>query len=145
MESWPSYTYPRRSFTITAAMVSFHGEEHTHTLAQLEVPLTMWLSSRVRRSEKILLGTLTPTHLISVTDNACTAMPAITYSGDVPRDYADVPDEEILTLLEDIAEFIANTLEQDRIRVTYLDRAWNMRAAGPHWRDSASHTPITQR
>lgn len=121
----------RRSFTVTCGLAEGYGETaKTHDPIEVEETLMNWMKTRAAMGQSFLTGTVILGQVVyawpdgpgkSGGGHESTAI----FSGEISPLYnSTMTDDEVVDLLNDLAEVLGQAFGQTRIYVAYRDEAW---------------------
>jgi len=91
-----------------------------------------WMRERDARGEPFLSGMFTRGEVVyagSETEAAHDREPVAVFTGEVLPFYAaDIDDDTVRMLLDELASEIGRILEQEEVHVAYRDRTWTLKA-----------------
>lgn len=120
----------RRTFTITTALGEGYDPTRIHHPEVAYSATKEWLRQRRATGAIALSGFFTEATVLYVRENEQGQLvdgyePALRFWGEVSlRRLADVPDEEIILVLNDLADTLGEALGQEDVTVSYRDLAW---------------------
>jgi hypothetical protein len=120
----------RRTFTITTALGEGYEPTRIHHPEVAYNTVADWLRKRREAGAIALSGFFTEAKILYVREDDTGelvdgAEPALRFWGDVSlRRLAETPDEEIIPVLNDLADTLGTALGQEDVTVTYRDMAW---------------------
>ena len=93
-----------------------------------------WMRERDARGEPFLSGMFTRCEVVyagSEAEAAHDREPVAIFTGEVlPLYAADIDDDTVRILLNELASEIGRILEQEEVHVAYRDRTWTLKAVG---------------
>jgi len=112
----PTSEGPRREFKITWGLRAGYGPSgRIYDLEEAIRAAHRWMRERDARAEPFLSGMFTRGEVV--------------YAGEVlPLYAADMDDDTVRILLNEIASEIGRILEQEEVQVAYRDRTWTLKA-----------------
>ena len=123
----------RREFKITWGLRAGYGP--TGRIYDLEEAIRAahrWMRERDARAEPFLSGMFTRGEVVyagSEAEAAHDREPVAIFTGEVlPLYAADIDDDRIRILLDELAAEIGKVLEQEEVHVAYRDRTWTLKA-----------------
>lgn len=122
----------RRSFAVTVGTKSGYNP-HAVAKTPLEVWAIVldWMTSRANAGRPFLTGTATPGEVLYAWKGGRGHEPVVTFAGEVSVLYsADLGDSEVVLILNELAEVLAEKLFQTRVYVSYRDEAWVLEREG---------------
>jgi len=129
----PSSEGPRREFKITWGLRA--GYSPSGRIYDLEEAIRAghrWMRERDARAEPFLSGMFTRGEVVyagSEAESAHDREPVAIFTGEVlPHYAADIDDDTVRTLLNDLASEIGAILKQEEVHVAYRDQTWTLRA-----------------
>jgi len=126
-------TTVRRPFVITAGLrVGYEGGTMYHP-EQARQAIKHWVEARATAGQPYLTGVITECWLAYGHGQGRTANtgiePAITFAGDTSvTALADLRDEEIEAILDNLAAHLGEALEQLRVEIAYCHKTWAIEA-----------------
>lgn len=120
----------RRTFTITTALGEGYDPTRIHHPEVAYNATKEWLKQRRVAGAIALSGFFTEATILYVRENEQGELvdgsePALRFWGEVSlRRLADTPDEEIIPVLDDLADTLGEALGQEDVTVSYRDLAW---------------------
>jgi hypothetical protein len=138
MESFslvPTSEGPRREFKITWGLRAGYGPSgRIYDLEEAIRAAHRWMRQRDARGKPFLSGMFTRGEVVyagSEGEAAHDREPVAIFTGEVlPLYAADIDDETVRILLNELASEIGRILEQEEVHVAYRDRTWTLRAVG---------------
>jgi len=129
----PTSEGPRREFKITWGLRAGYGPSgRIYDLEEAIRAGHCWMRERDARSEPFLSGMFTRGEVVyagSEAEAAHEREPVAIFTGEVlPLYAADMDDDSVRILLNDLASEIGSVLEQKEVHVAYRDRTWALRA-----------------
>ncbi len=124
----------RRPFVITAGLrEGYRPDGVIHHCVEARQAVLRWVMARARAEQPYLTGIITEGALVYAWGSGPEANvgtePAIMFSGEISASFlADLPDEAVETMLDELAEELARALGQERVYVAYGDRTWALQA-----------------
>jgi hypothetical protein len=129
----PTSEGPRREFKITWGLRAGYGS--TGRIYDIEEAIRAahrWMRERDARAEPFLSGMFTRGEVVyagSEAESAHDREPVAIFTGEVlPLYAADIDDDGIRILLNELAAEIGEVLEQEEVHVAYRDRTWTLKA-----------------
>lgn len=125
----------RRSFAVTSGLQQGYGETGTiHTMDEAEKAIRGWMMAKATTGLDFLTGTLSAGQVVyawllmsGTADSG--SEPVAIFSGEVSVLYnANLSDESVEELLDELAGEMAAALGQTRVYVTCRDEAWVLQA-----------------
>ena len=131
----PTSDGPRREFKITWGLRAGYGPSgRIYDLEEAIRAAYRWMRERNARAEPFLSGMLTRGEVVyagSEAEAAHDREPVAVFTGEVlPLYAADIDDDTVRILLNELASEIGRILEQEEVHVAYRDRAWTLKAVG---------------
>lgn len=126
----PAKTGERRSFRITCGLREGYAEQATtHTTEEFKDHLKMWMVGRGGISRPYLTGTVIAGDVVYAWPDGGTwksdEEPTAIFQGEVSVLYnADLTDNQVVELLNDLGAHLGNALNQYRVYVAYRDETW---------------------
>ena len=129
----PSSEGPRREFKITWGLrAGFGPSGRIYDLEEAIRAGHRWMRERDARAEPFLSGMFTRGEVVyagSEDEAAHDREPVAIFTGEaLPLYAADLDDDAVRTLLNELASEIGKVLEQEEVHVTYRDRTWTLKA-----------------
>jgi len=129
----PTSEGPRREFKITWGLRAGYGPSgRIYDLEEAIRAGHRWMRERDARAEPFLSGMFTRGEVVyagSEAEAAHDREPVAIFTGEVlPLYAADLDDDAVRLLLDELAAEIGRVLEQEEVHVTYRDRTWTLRA-----------------
>lgn len=132
----PANTDVRRSFAITTGLQEGYGPTGvTHNVNDVVNAAAAWMKSRAAAGQPFITGTVsavgTVVYAYPTGSGAAESgtEPSATFSGEVSVLYsANLADEQVVDLLNNLAASLGNALGQTRVYVAYRDRTWVIQA-----------------
>lgn len=131
----PTSTTRRRSFTVTCGLqVGYGAEAETFSRHHAVQAVEQWMRRRAARDQPFLTA-FVPGDIVYAWGDAGRAEtrvePAVKFEGEVSVIYhAELDDEAVKELLNELGEVLGKALGQVRVYLTYLDEAWVLEATG---------------
>ena len=124
---------PRREFKITWGLRAGYGPSgRIYDLEEAIRAGHRWMRERDARAEPFLSGMFTRGEVVyagSEAEAAHDREPVAIFTGEVlPLYAADLDDDAVRILLDELAAEIGRVLEQEEVHVTYRDRTWTLKA-----------------
>jgi hypothetical protein len=131
----PTSEGPRREFKITWGLRAGYGPSgRIYDLEEAIRAAHRWMRERDARGEPFLSGMFTRGEVVYAGSDAETAHdrePVAIFTGEVlPHYAADIDDETVRILLNELASEIGRILEQQEVHIAYRDRTWTLKAIG---------------
>ena len=131
----PASEGPRREFKITWGLRAGYGPSgRIYDLEEAIRAGHRWMRERDARTEPFLSGMFTRGEVVYAGSDAEPAHdrePVAIFTGEVlPLYAADIDDDTVLILLNELASEIGSILEQEEVHVAYRDRTWTLKAVG---------------
>src|SRR5215468_8176730 len=131
----PGSEGPRREFTITWGLRAGYGPSgRIYDLEEAIRAAHRWMRERDARAEPFLSGMFTRGEVVyagSRAEPTHDREPVAIFAGEVlPHYAADIDDDTVRTLLNDLASEIGGILKQEEVHVAYRDRTWTLKAVG---------------
>ncbi len=126
----------RRSFALTMGLTEgYEGGNLTHEPAEAYEVALAWMKERIAAGQDYLTGIFTDATLVYAWNDPAGPVgrtePALVFSGEVSVAYlSHLSDDQVETLLDELAGRFGSALGQVRIYITYQDRAWVCQAQG---------------
>ena len=125
---------PRREFKITWGLRAGYGPSgRIYDLEEAIRAGHRWMRERDMRAEPFLSGMFTRGEVVyagSEAESAHDREPVAIFTGEVlPLYAADLDDDVVRILLDELAAEIGRVLEQEEVHVTYRDRTWTLKAS----------------
>jgi len=129
----PTSEGPRREFKITWGLRAGYGPSgRIYDLEEAIRAGHRWMRERDARAEPFLSGMFTRGEVVyagSEAEAAHDREPVAIFTGEVlPLYAADLDDDAVRMLLDELAAEIGRVLEQEEVHVTYRDRTWTLKA-----------------
>ena len=129
----PNSEGPRREFKITWGLRAGYGlSGRIYDLEEAIRAAHKWMRERDARAEPFLSGMFTRGEVIyagSEVEAAHHREPVAVFTGEVlPLYAADIGDDMVRTLLNELASLVGRILDQEEVHVAYRDRAWMLKA-----------------
>ena len=129
----PASEGPRREFKITWGLRAGYGPSgRIYDLEEAIRAGHRWMRERDARAEPFLSGMFTRGEVVyagSEAEAAHDREPVAIFTGEVlPLYAADLDDDAVRILLDELAAEIGRVLEQEEVHVTYRDRTWTLKA-----------------
>jgi hypothetical protein len=129
----PTSEGPRREFKITWGLRAGYGPSgRIYDLEEAIRAGHRWMRERDARAEPFLSGMFTRGEVVyagSEAEAAHDREPVAIFTGEVlPLYAADLDDDAVRILLDELAAEIGRVLEQEEVHVTYRDRTWTLKA-----------------
>ena len=130
----PTSEGPRREFKITWGLRAGYGPSgRIYDLEEAIRAGHRWMRERDTRAEPFLSGMFTRGEVVyagSEAEAAHDREPVAIFTGEVlPLYAADLDDDVVRILLDELAAEIGRVLEQEEVHVTYRDRTWTLKAS----------------
>jgi hypothetical protein len=131
----PTSDGPRREFKITWGLRAGYGPSgRIYDLEEAVRAAHRWMRDRSARGEPFLSGMFTRGEVVyagSEAEAAHDREPVAVFTGEVlPLYAADIDDDTVRILLNELASEIGSVLEQEEVHVAYCDRTWTLKAVG---------------
>jgi hypothetical protein len=131
----PTSDGPRREFKITWGLRAGYGPSgRIYDLEEAIRAAHRWMRDRSARAEPFLSGMFTRGEVVyagSEAEAAHDREPVAVFTGEVlPLYAADIDDDTVRILLNELASEIGSILEQEEVHVAYCDRTWTLKAVG---------------
>jgi hypothetical protein len=128
----PGSEGPRREFKITWGLRAGYGPSgRIYDLEEAIRAAHRWMRERDGRGEPFLSGMFTRGEVVyagSQAEPAHDREPVAIFAGEVLPFYAaDLHDDGVRKLLNELASEIGRTLEQEEVHVAYRDRTWTLK------------------
>jgi hypothetical protein len=123
-------TNTRRSFRVTCGLREGYAERAiTHTVGEFKEYLKVWMVDRGKGGMSYLTGTVIAGDVVYAWSDGgiykADEEPAAVFQGEVSVLYnADLTDEEVTGLLNDLGAYLGNALNQYRVYISYRDETW---------------------
>jgi hypothetical protein len=129
----PTSKGPRREFKITWGLrAGFGPSGRIYDLEEAIRAAHRWMRERDARAEPFLSGMFTRGEVVyagSEAEAAHDREPVAIFTGEVlPHYAADIDDNAVRILLNELASEIGGILEQEEVHVAYLDLTWTLKA-----------------
>jgi hypothetical protein len=129
----PTSEGPRREFKITWGLRAGYGPSgRIYDLEEAIRAAHRWMRERDARAEPFLSGMFTRGEVVyagSEAEAAYDREPVAIFTGEVlPHYAADIDDDAVRVLLNELAFEIGGILEQEEVHVAYRDRTWTLKA-----------------
>ena len=129
----PTSEGPRREFKITWGLrAGYDPSGRMYDVEQAIRAAHGWMKERNARAEPFLSGMFTRGEVIyadSETEAAHNREPVAIFTGEVlPLYAADLDDDAVRILLNELASDIGRILKQEEVHVAYRDRTWMLKA-----------------
>ena len=129
----PTSEGPRREFKITWGLRAGYGPlGRIYHLEEAIRAAHRWMRERDARAEPFLSGMFTRGEVVyagSEAEATHDREPVAIFTGEVlPLYAADIDDDRIRILLNELAAEIGKVLEQEEVHVAYRDRTWTLKA-----------------
>jgi hypothetical protein len=126
----------RRSFAVTLGLQEGYGPTgKTHTAADVVAAAAEWMKAKAAAGLAFLTGTVSGegTVVYAYPDGpgkaASGTEPSTVFGGEVSVLYsANLTDDEVVGLLNELAGHLGNALGQTRVYVAYRDKTWVLQA-----------------
>lgn len=127
----------KRSFSLTIGLKEGY-EIHNYVFAFEDVMeiISDWQRKKVENDLPYLTGTLLKAAILYAWKNELGKgesgnEPVVLYQGEVsPIYHADLSDNEVISLLEDLASVLGTKLSQTRVYITYREEIWILQQQG---------------
>ena len=131
----PTSEGPRREFKITWGLRAGYGPlGRIYHLEEAIRAAHRWMRELDARAEPFLSGMFTRGEVVyagSEGEGTHDREAVAIFAGEVlPHYAADIDDDAVLILLNELASEIGRILEQEEVHVAYRDRTWTLRAVG---------------
>jgi hypothetical protein len=131
----PNSEGPRREFKITWGLRAGYGPSgRIYDLEEAIRAAHRWMRERDACAEPFLSGMFTRGEVVyagSQAEAAHDREPVAIFTGEVlPLYAADIDDDRVRMLLNELASEIGRILEQEEVHVGYRDRTWTLKAVG---------------
>src|SRR5438132_13945847 len=131
----PSSEGPRREFKITSGLRAGYGPSgRIYDLEEAIRAAHRWMRERDARAEPFPSGMFTRGEVVyagSQAEAAHDREPVAIFTGEVlPLYAADLDDDTVRILLNELASEIGRVHEQEEVHVAYSDRTWTLKAVG---------------
>jgi len=135
----PASEGPRREFKITWGLRAGYGPSgRIYDLEEAIRAAHRWMRERDARAEPFLSGMFTRGEVVyagSETEAAHDREPVAIFTGEVLAHYAaDIDDDTVQILLNELASEIGRVLEQEEVHVAYRNRTSTLKARPPRAR-----------
>ena len=135
----PASEGPRREFKITWGLRAGYGPSgRIYDLEEAIRAAHRWMRERDGRGEPFLSGMFTRGEVVyagSEAEAAYDREPVAIFTGEVlPLYAADIDDDTVGILLNELASEIGRIHEQEEVHVAYRDRTWTLKARPPRAR-----------
>ena len=125
----------RREFKITLGLRTGYGPAgRIYDLEEAVRAAHRWMTERAARGEPFLSGMFTRGEVVyagSEVEAVHDREPVAIFTGEVlPLYSADLDDNAVRILLNELASQIGSILEQEEVHVAYRDRTWTLKAIG---------------
>ena len=125
----------RREFKITWGLRAGYGPSgRIYDLEEAIRAAHRWMRERDARAEPFLSGMFTRGEVVyagSEAEAVHDREPVAIFTGEVlPLYAAEIDDDAVRILLNELASEIGRILEQEEVRVAYRDRTWTLKAIG---------------
>ncbi len=119
---------PRRQFRVTVGLrEGWDASAPVHSLAEAAAAAKAWMAERAGLGRNVLSGMFTRGEVVYPRGGAIAREPVAIFAGEaLPAELGDCPDDEIETMLNEVAARMAAALDQDQVHVAYRDRAWTL-------------------
>lgn len=128
----PAAEGPRREFKITLGLRAGYGSAgRIYDLEEAVRTAHGWMRERAARSEPFLSGMFTRGEVVyaDAGGGASSREPVAIFAGEVLPQYAgDLDDSTIRELLDELAQEMGRTLEQEEVHIAYRERTWTLKA-----------------
>ena len=129
----PTSEGPRREFKITWGLRAGYGPwGRIYDLEEAIRAAHRWMRERDTRAEPFLSGMFTRGEVVCAGSEAEAAHdrePVAIFTGEVlPLFAANINDDAVRILLNELASEIGSVLEQEEVHVAYRDRTWTLKA-----------------
>jgi hypothetical protein len=129
----PSSRGPRREFKITWGLRAGYGPSgRIYDLEEAIRAGHRWMRERDARAEPFLSGMFTRGEVVYASSKAEAAHdrePVAIFTGEVlPHYAADIDDDTVRVLLNELAAEIGSLLEQEEVHIAYRDQIWTLKA-----------------
>src|SRR5580700_183414 len=124
---------PRREFKITLGLRAGYGSAgRIYDLEEAVRTAHRWMRDRAARNDPFLSGMFTRGEVVYAGaggEAASHREPVAIFAGEVLPQYAgDLDDGTVRQLLNELAEEMGQTLEQEEVHIAYGDRTWTLKA-----------------
>src|SRR6202043_2425621 len=132
----PASEGPRREFKITLGLRAGYGPAgRMYDLEEAVRTAHRWMTARAARGVPFLSGMFTRGEVVYADPGGGDANhrePVAIFTGEVLPQYAgDLDDGTVRTLLDELAEEMGRTLEQEEVHIAYSGRTWTLTAEPP--------------
>jgi hypothetical protein len=128
----PSSEGPRREFKITLGLRAGYGSAgRIYDLEEAVRTAHRWMRERAARNAPFLSGMFTRGEVVYADSDAEAASrePVAIFTGEVLPQYAgDLDDNTVRELLDELAQEMGRTLEQEEVHIAYRERTWTLKA-----------------
>jgi hypothetical protein len=127
----PASEGPRREFKITLGLRAGYGPTgRIYDIEEAVRAAHRWMRDRAARGEPFLSGMFTRGEVIYADQGGEAAShrePVAIFSGEVLPQYAgNLDDGTVRQLLDELAEEMGRTLEQEEVHISYAGRTWTL-------------------
>src|SRR3982074_553759 len=123
----------RREFKITLGLRAGYGSAgRIYDLEEAVRAAHRWMRERAARNAPFLSGMFTRGEVVYADSDAEAASrePVAIFTGEVLPQYAgDLDDNTVRELLDELAQEMGRTLEQEEVDIAYRERPWTLKAA----------------
>jgi hypothetical protein len=129
----PTSEGPRREFKITLGLRAGYGSAgRIYDLEEAVRTAHRWMRERAARAEPFLSGMFTRGEVVYADGGGEAAShrePVAIFAGEVlPQYAADLDDGTVRALLDELAQEMGRTLEQEEVHIAYRERTWTLKA-----------------
>jgi len=129
----PASKGPRREFKITLGLRAGYGSAgRIYDLEEAVRTAHRWMRERAAQGEPFLSGMVTRGEVVyadSGGEAASHREPVAIFAGEVLPQYAgDLDDSTVRELLDELAQEMGRTLEQEEVHIAYRERTWTLKA-----------------
>ena len=129
----PASEGPRREFKITLGLRAGYGSAgRIYDLEEAVRTAHRWMRARAARGEPFLSGMFTRGEVVyaeSGGEAASHREPVAIFAGEVLPQYAsDLDDSTVRDLLDELAQEMGRTLEQEEVHIAYREGTWTLKA-----------------
>jgi hypothetical protein len=128
----PSSEGPRREFKITLGLRAGYGSAgRIYDLEEAVRTAHRWMRERAARNAPFLSGMFTRGEVVYADSDAEAASrePVAIFTGEVLPQYAgNLDDNTVRELLDELAQEMGRTLEQEEVHIAYRERTWTLKA-----------------
>jgi hypothetical protein len=129
----PASEGPRREFKITLGLRAGYGPSgRIYDLEEAVRTAHRWMTERAARGAPFLSGMFTRGEVVYADPGGGDAShrePVAIFTGEVLPQYAgNLDDSTVRALLDELAQEMGRTLEQEEVHIAYRERTWTQKA-----------------